>query len=57
MTIALALATVLLVQQAAPAQPLKLPPCDSRAEAKQFDFWVGEWEIFVQGKLAGTNRI
>lgn len=57
MTAILALTTVLLVQQPAAPQPPQLPPCDSRPEAKQFDFWVGEWEIFVQGKLAGTNRI
>ena len=32
-------------------------PC-SAAEAKQFDFWVGDWDVFTpDGKLAGTNRI
>lgn len=26
--------------------------------ARQFDFWVGEWECFTQaGQLSGTNRI
>lgn len=28
------------------------------AEHRQFDFWVGEWEVRTpNGKLAGTNRI
>ena len=32
-------------------------PCDSAAN-KQFDFWVGDWEVRVAtGKLAGYNRI
>jgi hypothetical protein len=58
MTTIAILAAVLLLQQTPPQQtPPKLPPCDSRAEAKQFDFWVGEWDVFVNGKLAGSNRI
>lgn len=28
------------------------------AEARQFDFWLGEWETYTpDGKLAGTNSI
>ena len=62
MSIALALAALIVLQQAPaqepPAQPPPaLPPCDSRPEAKQFDFWVGEWDVVVNGKPAGTNRI
>ncbi|GAA0858544.1 hypothetical protein [Aliiglaciecola litoralis] len=31
--------------------------CDS-AKFNQFDFWIGEWNVFNQkGKLAGTNSI
>jgi len=30
--------------------------CDTAA-ARQFDFWLGEWEVTVRGKLAGTNKI
>jgi hypothetical protein len=26
-------------------------------EYRQFDFWVGEWEVTYQGKKAGENRI
>ena len=38
----------------APARPV---PCTS-PEHRQFDFWVGEWNVNgPQGGLAGTNRI
>jgi len=57
MTIVFALAWALLLQQPPAQQPPKLPPCDSRPEARQFDFWVGEWDVVVSGKPAGTNRI
>lgn len=34
------------------------PPADcSASEHHQFDFWVGDWTVTVQGKPAGTNRI
>ena len=33
------------------------PTCDA-VEYRQFDFWVGEWNVHTpDGKLAGTNRI
>jgi len=32
------------------------PKCDM-AEFRQFDFWVGQWNVTVQGKEAGTNDI
>ena len=49
-------------QQGQPAQPAPVatpapPPCQS-AEHRQFDFWLGEWEVFrPDGRRAGTNRI
>jgi hypothetical protein len=27
------------------------------AEARQFDFWVGNWNVTVGGKQAGTNEV
>jgi len=44
--------------QSAPAQPIvKLGPCDG-LEFRQFDFWVGDWDVFTpDGQLAGTNRV
>ena len=26
-------------------------------EYRQFDFWIGEWDVFANGKLVGTNKI
>jgi len=44
--------------QSAPARPIVKPgPCDG-FEFRQFDFWVGEWDVFTpDGQLAGTNKI
>lgn len=32
-------------------------PCKYSAEAKQFDFWIGEWDVTVNGQIVGTNVI
>jgi hypothetical protein len=32
------------------------PTCDA-AEHRQFDFWVGEWDVTVRGQPAGTSVI
>lgn len=45
------LAAVNLAAQTPPPAPLPL-------EARQFDFWLGDWEVTnPAGKRAGTNRI
>lgn len=41
-------------QQAPPAQPA--PSCSS-PEHRQFDFWIGRWNVTANGKMAGTNEI
>ena len=46
----------LLAQAPSPAPPGPPPGCVS-AEARQFDFWAGEWDVYVRGKLGGTNVI
>ncbi|WP_088329474.1 hypothetical protein [Lacimicrobium sp. SS2-24] len=33
-----------------------LATCQS-SSYQQFDFWLGEWQVYADGKLAGTNRI
>jgi hypothetical protein len=39
-----------------PQQPLA--PCKSRPEYRQFDFWVGEWDVKnPRGQQAGTNSV
>ena len=41
-------------QTATPRQP----PCKARPEYRQFDFWVGEWDVQnPQGQPAGTNSV
>lgn len=46
------IATLLLCAAGAQAAPCDAP------EHRQFDFWVGEWNVFgPAGKQAGTNRI
>ena len=44
---------------AAQAQtPTPPPPACQSAEYRQFDFWLGEWEVFLPtGKKAGDSRI
>lgn len=33
-------------------------PCIYSTEARQFDFWVGDWEVFLpNGQKAGTNSV
>src|SRR5215203_3786766 len=31
-------------------------PCAS-AQHRQFDFWIGEWDVTQNGKIAGRNSI
>lgn len=35
----------------------KINPCMYLAEARQFDFWIGDWDVFVQGRKVGENLI
>lgn len=32
-------------------------PCHAREEAKQFDFWIGKWNVTVGGRQAGVNEV
>jgi len=55
----LATIPVALAQTAPPTPPPGAPPkpC-SAAEYRQFDFWLGEWNVFnPDGKPAGQSRI
>jgi hypothetical protein len=31
--------------------------CKSSPESRQFDFWIGEWNVIANGKPAGTSSI
>jgi tetratricopeptide (TPR) repeat protein len=36
----------------------QIAPCRFMPEAKQFDFWIGDWDVFnVQGQKVGVNSI
>ena len=38
--------------------PAQTPPPALPPEARQFDFWLGDWDVTnPAGKLAGTNKI
>jgi hypothetical protein len=52
---ALLLLALLTANRAAVAEEA-LPPC-SEPEARQFDFWLGTWEVQAQGRVVGHNRI
>jgi len=50
-------AGVAVAQTPAAAPPPKPAGCTS-SEARQFDFWVGDWDVAdAQGKVVGRNRI
>lgn len=39
-------------------QPQPRPTCKARPEHRQFDFWVGEWEVRnPRGQTVGTNSV
>ena len=57
----LPLAALLFQQPPAPspatsAAPRRPPGC-TRQEARQFDFWAGDWDVYVRGALGGHNLI
>ena len=50
--------TIMTAALAAEAGAQTAPPCKSRPEHRQFDFWVGEWDVLnPRGQLAGTNTV
>ncbi|MFB3076453.1 MAG: hypothetical protein ACE1Y4_00450, partial [Lysobacterales bacterium] len=50
----LGMLTVLLAAPVLGAEPADA--C-SNDKAHEFDFWIGEWDVFANGKLVGTNSI
>jgi hypothetical protein len=32
-------------------------PCGAKPEYRQFDFWIGEWDVQAGGKQVGTNSV
>jgi hypothetical protein len=56
--LALTVLTIVVLGATAIAQTPqpKAAPC-SAPEYRQFDFWVGDWNVYVGDKLAGTNLV
>ena len=50
------LALILFQTSSARGQDQRPVPC-SEPEFRLFDFWVGEWEVEANGKVAGHSRI
>jgi len=51
-------ARLLAQTQPAPAPPAQRPnPCPTKPEYKQFDFWVGEWDVTDKGEKIATSSI
>ena len=50
------LVSLLLVRATAQAQVASAFGCPDSGY-RQFDFWLGDWNVTVQGKQAGTNAI
>ena len=51
-----AAAIVLIVCVTVVAQDQQPRPC-SATEYRQFDFWLGEWEVTNNGQVSGKNKI
>ncbi len=35
----------------------KTKPCMYSEESRQFDFWIGDWDVFVNGNKVGENLV
>ena len=56
-TLVFVLAAAVIQAQSAPAPTRAPAPCSS-SEFRQFDFWIGDWDVAnAKGKAAGRNRI
>jgi len=48
---------MLAVLSVAPIHGAEPAGACSTDQAHQFDFWIGDWDVYANGKLAGTNSI
>ncbi len=50
LAVSLALAPALALGQSPPAAPSPSPPACAGPEFRQFDFWVGRWDVYPTGQ-------
>lgn len=43
--------------QSAQSQTAPAEPCKSQAESRQFDFWIGEWDVFEDNQKVAESSI
>ena len=55
--LAVALAGMVLAPMRLTAQTRPVPPGCPSAEHRQFDFWIGDWDVKANGKVVGRNVI
>lgn len=51
------LPALLAASIAAAQAPAAVTPCADDPRYSRLDFWVGAWDVFIDGELAGHNRI
>jgi hypothetical protein len=56
LAIALLVPIMALAQEETSNEPVSATPCSS-VQHRQFDFWIGEWEVSSNGQEAGTNSV
>jgi hypothetical protein len=54
--LALLIPLALPAQQGDSSAPAAAAPC-SAPEYRQFDFWIGQWDVTAKGQAAGTNSV
>jgi hypothetical protein len=50
-------AIVVTAQSTAQKLDLKAGPCSEKPEHRQFDFWIGEWDVTTEGKKIANSSI
>ena len=43
--------------QTAPSQPATAPACRASEVSRNLDFWIGDWDVYAGGELAGRDGV
>ncbi|MFT3896353.1 MAG: hypothetical protein QM719_01415 [Thermomonas sp.] len=44
-------------QAAAPSPAASTPPCRATEVSRNLDFWIGDWDVYADGQLAGRDQV